>query len=442
MKKFKGIHMYIEIKNFNDVVENEQKKTGKVTKSIHLLNTYFSSIERYCSKNGYKLQIEKITGSRLHLYTEEDITQSINSVIEVTCYSYKLSKRIISEISKYNGLDELSIRIGAAYGKYYDYVFDYENNDEYTSIGYACNYSAKILNITNEYYFSVDSDIYNILNPVFKKSFIRKTISTMPDHFYYSSSLKDIYSIFTKNDKVEKAIDEDIENANKIKLSDIEFSEIRDSINFDNITVENCKSFSGVALFIDIRDFSKQFDKDDINLDEMAAKTKNVLELMYKEVIRNKGTHIQFQGDREFAIYYSVNPATACKNAIITGLHLIDNVKSFNISVGVGSSYGKLYITKIGLRNNKDNIVLGKTVNDADENEDSNANKNWMVISEDMYQKIKDNKALADLFDYNNEKHFYYTSRGYQNYCNLYEHYRLKENNKNNNYNGAWGNGL
>ena len=50
MKRRKGIHFYINIRNFNNIILDEEAMTGNVTHSLHALDTFFSSIENYGKK--------------------------------------------------------------------------------------------------------------------------------------------------------------------------------------------------------------------------------------------------------------------------------------------------------------------------------------------------------------------------------------------------------
>ena len=46
MNKKKGLHFYINISNFNDILEKEEEdKQTEPKHAIHALDTYFSSIE-------------------------------------------------------------------------------------------------------------------------------------------------------------------------------------------------------------------------------------------------------------------------------------------------------------------------------------------------------------------------------------------------------------
>lgn len=44
MQKFEGIHFYVNVANFNEVVIDEETKNGKVNHSIHALDTFFSAL--------------------------------------------------------------------------------------------------------------------------------------------------------------------------------------------------------------------------------------------------------------------------------------------------------------------------------------------------------------------------------------------------------------
>ena len=84
MHKFEGIHFYVNVANFNEVVIDEETKNGKVNHSIHALDTFFSGIESFGKKNfPEKFVIEKITGARLHMYVVDDVNEAYEIVEEV-----------------------------------------------------------------------------------------------------------------------------------------------------------------------------------------------------------------------------------------------------------------------------------------------------------------------------------------------------------------------
>ena len=74
MQRQVGIHFYINIANYNSIILDEENRTGQVTHAIHALDTFFSSVESF-GKKYFKdsFVVEKITGSRLHMYVIGDL---------------------------------------------------------------------------------------------------------------------------------------------------------------------------------------------------------------------------------------------------------------------------------------------------------------------------------------------------------------------------------
>lgn len=437
MFRKEGIHFYINIMNYNDVIEIEERKTGNVTHSIHALDTYFSSVERYASGICENLTIEKITGSRLHMYVEKnEISKAFEDVWRISVYARSLSKYMSENIAKYQSLDKFHIQIGASFGDFYEFIFKKDSLEELTTIGYAANFAAKLQNLTKENHLSISQNIYNSLKKEdIKSQFKRvdcKKIQKYGQSFYYEILLKESNKHFN-----EKRFTDVLEIANKVNLGDIHFSEARDLISFDNLSMREVKKLHGIPLFADVRGFTTLFDKDDSNLKEMANKTTQILSSMHNIVIKNKGTHIQFQGDREVALFHDYSSYSCCKDAILAGLRLIDSVENFGVSIGIGESYGKLYATRIGARGHKDNLLIGKVVNLADSLEDDCAKEKELVISKELYDLINiNNKNLSSIFKFRDG--YYVTTWGYKKYLEKTSYEHLEKNNEKKNYNGAW----
>lgn len=150
MQKFEGIHFYVNVANFNEVVIDEESKNGKVNHSIHALDTFFSGIESFGKKNfPEKYVIEKITGARLHMYVVDDVNEAYEIVEEVVKFAGDLSRYLNSDIAKYKTLLDFKIQVGACFGSFYNYEFKRQNADEETTIGYAANYAAKLQGLCN-----------------------------------------------------------------------------------------------------------------------------------------------------------------------------------------------------------------------------------------------------------------------------------------------------
>ena len=178
MRRYQGIHFYINITNFNDILLDEEAKTRKVTRSLHALDTFFSSIEAYAKKEyPTTLVIEKITGARLHLYVVDGIIPAFQAVKTVSAYAYKLCGFINKEIPKYQMLSDFHINIGVAYGRFYDFEFTTkEGFSESTTIGHAANYAAKLQAKAGVGKLNISEDIYSVLS-AYEKNTVMTAIS-------------------------------------------------------------------------------------------------------------------------------------------------------------------------------------------------------------------------------------------------------------------------
>ncbi len=445
-----GFHVYINITNYNEIILDEEEKTKRVTRSLHALDTFFSEIERFGKTHfSNTFVIEKITGSRLHFYVIDDIPNGYNVVKHIAAFAYKFSKCINYEIGKYRNLKDFLINIGCDYGCFYDFEFATESGYiETTTIGYSANYAAKLQALTANCCISVSKDIYDSIRPedancyhILSHAALRK----YQQQFYYSSELENIYKPLCSY--IDKSISFAKENANSVNLSEIDFSGVRKMLDYTSLSKTNCKLINGIPVFADVRGFTSKFNKDDINLDEMYAKTKNVLSAMYEVSTKYNGVHVQFQGDRELSLYHNIQgdyidgvlqPDKKCfKSAVLGAMRMIDAVKPYQLNIGVGADFGRLFAAKIGVRGAKDNLLIGETVINADLMEDSCADKDQIAITDRVYQGLlKEDSILAKIFQKNDS--YYITTVGYNEYKKEQSYIDLDSNTQNGTYNGAW----
>lgn len=448
MRKQIGLHFYINIINFNQIITDEESKTTTVTHSIHALDTFFSCVESYSKRLSSKLIIEKITGSRLHMYILDDLLPSFQVVKAVSVYAYKLAQYINSEIPKYKSLLDFNINIGVAYGRFYE--FDYNINDnisELTTIGYSANFAAKLQALSGTNKISISEKIYNHIPIEERDLYIRvneESIKKYDQDCYFTCHLTKINSpILISDSELIKAR----EYANSDNLKDIEFTGVRVPLSFSNLSKTQCKELDGIPVFADVRGFTSQFDENDSNLEEMAYKTQSILASMYKACTNHGGIHIQFQGDRELALFHNVpehtlngvlQPEMKCfKSAVLASMRMIDEVKNHSVHIGVGADFGRLFATKIGARNEKDNILLGETVIKADIMEDLNAGEDQVAITPEVYIGLKnEDNYLANKFK--RVGNYYITTIGYKEYLQNASYRQQSKNTSQNNYNGAW----
>ena len=166
--------------------------------------------------------------------------------------------------------------------------------------------------------------------------------------------------------------------AEKNNLGAVNFSDARVPVDFEQLSLLNAKKVNGVMLYADIRNFTQKVDN--TPLDEIETFTERVLKGMYCCVNSNDGLHVQFQGDRESGIFhhFKEREENFIIDALITAMKLLDFVDAENnsknhkehLDIGIGCSIGDIYFSRIGIKNNKFNIAMGETVQEADYAED------------------------------------------------------------------------
>lgn len=438
MKKLQGVHFYVNVRNFNDVIIKEEENTGKVKHAIHALDTYFSSIESFGKKFfPNEFVVEKITGSRLHMYVLGDVKETYTIVTEVVGYASNLAIYLNNDIPKYKSLTRFDVQVGACFGNFYSFEFKRNNADEETSIGYAANYAAKLQGLCQNEHFVISASIFDALSSDEQNKYTKRDNSSIHKYgeiCYYEAQIMKI----TGNLAHEEELKMCKEYANSINLTDMNFRSPNKMVRFNDLSKTEGKEISGIPLFADIRGFTSKFDSEDANLEQMTDLTQKILTMMYNQIEKNNGIHVQFQGDREFALFHNYGNYECYEDAVKAGLNLIDAVKEFEVSIGVGQSFGKMFAAKIGARGEKDFLLTGSTVIEADKNEDENAKENQLVISSDIYEALKVKKPNW-ICAFQKKEDYYYTSIGYEELLISIETEQLKENNRCNNYNGAWG---
>lgn len=451
MQKLEGVHFYVNIRNFDNIIIDEETKTGNVTHAIHALDTYFSSVESY-GKRMYPttLTVEKITGARLHLYIVDNVLSAYKTVKAVSAFAYRLAGFINKGIPKYKTLLDFSIQVGVAWGKFYDFEFTTrEGFSETTTIGYAANYAAKLQALTKLSKISISSDVFNSIPDTEKDEYEKvedSSINKYGQDCYYTMHLSKLKS-------PEAITDEDLEAvkkyANNVNLSDIDYADVRQLLSFENLSKTQCKKINGIPVFADVRGFTSQFNEDDSNLEEMTVKTQMVLNAMYSTTVNHGGAHVQFQGDRELSLYHNVpegmtngikRAEVKCyKSAVLAAMRMIDVVKPYKVHIGVGEDFGRLFATKIGARGEKDNILLGTTVITADQMEDKQAGEDQLAITRSLYDGLKaEDINLAKQFKVTTDG-FYITTIGFAQYKQNLAFIKQQKDTAGSRYNGAWG---
>ena len=451
MQLLQGLHIYINIDNFNDILAIEEKNTKTINHSLHALDTFFSLIESYGKRIYPKtFEIEKITGARLHLYIRDELDFASRAMQTIALYAYWLCDLMNNDIPKYKTLGYFRISIGAAWGRFYiSKVITDDGYSEETTIGHVANYAAKLQTRATQGCICIDEDIFESLPNTVKQKCEKRTDSKIKEYghgCYYITHLSNLQSSMTITQRDKEYAEQ---RANSINLKDIEYTGVRMQLDFQDLSTKQCKWMNGIPVFADIRGFTSQFAEDDSNLEVMVNKTTQILREMYRTTTVHGGVHVQFQGDRELSLYHNI-PARVqneadqverlCyKPAVLGAMRLIDAVKPYSVHIGVGQDFGRLFATRIGARGEKDNILLGRTVIKADYMEDKNAGNDQIAITPEIYNGLlAEDKNLARQFK-KDEGGNYITTIGHGEYLRAIMFNKQKGNSTNGRYNKAWG---
>lgn len=419
MDKTKGVHLYVNIKNLMDVINQEEEKDDDLKRTLHRLQTYFVGHSKLIKQYGAK--VEKYTSGRSHVVFElnDDSDMTYESILETAVACFIFNNKIFNNLSKYASYPSFSVHAGMDYGDYFDYYIDDNiNSEEYTTIGGVANNSAKIQSYSPKDYIYITQKFMDELSTDLRGKFIELT-EEEKEGFSEKIRSKKFYKAHYKNifdedymEEIEEGLD-DIkkrveDEANGLNLKDITFESCTKQLSFDGLSlkgkskrIEEC----GV-ICADIRGFTKLFNINDQNLDDLKDVMEKIYNIMGSVINDTEGTKVQYQGDRIVAVYnhfiggeddiVRMLKAAFTLNSKIQELNnnaeVQQNLNNRKISIGIGCSLGKVIATRLGLNGDKHNMVLSESYKRANKCEDEYAESNEVVIWKHLKEEI-DNKA-------------------------------------------------
>lgn len=423
MDKKTGVHFYISVKNLDEIIKKEESIDDDLKRTLHRLQTYFVGLTKLISDSGAK--VEKYTAGRAHIVFEINKDDKVDdSIVETICSCFIYVNEIFNSLSKYSQYNKFSVHAGVDYGDYYDY----EIEEEITSIGSVANISAKIQSYAAKNYLYATKKFIEKLDNSISDKFSRLDNTEYKD-LYDKVKIKNIYEVkysdIFDNDKNEELLKklEDVkekveDESKKINLKDIKFEDVVKKISFDNLSLrgKNKRISDAAIICADIRGFTKLFTVSDSNLDDLKEVMQEIYSIMGSVVDEFNGTLIQYQGDRLVAIYHDydsekdyiirvLEAALTLKDKIIELAKDEEIKKKLNnkeISIGIGCSIGKVIATRLGRYGSKDNMILGEAYKYANKSEDEYADKKEVVIYKTLKEKIE---SIADDNDNENIKY-------------------------------------
>ena len=442
MRAYNGIHFYINLNNLNKIIKDDEKSHDDLCRTFHALNTFTATMEKFANEFG-DVEVEKFTTSRLHFYIPIDNNDNTvtTEMLELVAFS-KVLTNFINKNSKYQSLIDFKIGAGADYGKYTEFKFtDAESQlEEMTTIGAPANRAAKLQSLCADGKFLISKEVLNRLPIPMRSLFFGNGEATKElarkytDLTAYEADVDSIHSRLSDSyiSREQRSLEYASSVVQSLNLAEMNISDTNKQLEFNNLSIKNSKSIeSATILFSDIRGFTQRVDES--NLSEMKQLTKIVLEMMNKAVRRRDGVHVQFQGDRESAVFNQYNSesddyvlrAVLCAMQMLDKLDELNNGRDDKLNIGIGCAVGNTFATRIGMRGNKFNVVMGETVKEADDAEDNVAGthiyspQTEIAITEEMYKYLtnlpgKDSEFIKESFKeriYKGKKYYISTTR-------------------------------
>lgn len=192
------------------------------------------------------------------------------------------------------------------------------------------------------------------------------------------------------------------EECSKFPISHFDLFEPKERIDFERLGVRTAK-LDAVSFFADLSGFTK--------LVAEAADKRDLLRCLHAvraemhQVVRADydGDHIQYQGDRIQGLFYdaaassryvskSFEAAAAMQSVMKVCQEMLPTLAEVGMTVGI--DHGRVLVTYLGLKGNRDIVVLGESVPAASALQDG-AKPGQTKVSKTVHDKLEDDlKAL------------------------------------------------
>lgn len=420
-----GLHLYIGLKNLNDVIDKkeEQQEMPLVSEFVsEFLGGSRDYINKLTGDDRVRVHVEKLTGDRIHVVfgnpatIPNDFFSVVNGISSlVDC---------LNQAQKMKNLPNISVNMGADFGDYEDMPIRYFDAPDFieepNTIGYPANEAAKVqekanageIRLTNRAMAALRleklNEIYDTTGwyQSFQKRYVDTHIysQTIHDYLEGNHSLRMVFD----SEASQRSLLSEAVNGLRQKLSSLpsaSLNERRERTQDSATLTTRMTSFKGFVIYADIRHSTKLLARWPQGSGQSQSLCSNILQRIYammKTVLGNECDHIQVQGDRETAIL--IVPSEDDKERAEILLRTIFGLLKGNgdiflseglsdpgetLPIGVGVSYGIFHARKIGGSEEKENYLCGSVVNAANDAEGDGAkDDNTIALTPEAYDHI------------------------------------------------------
>jgi class 3 adenylate cyclase len=370
-----GVHLYLEVVNLQqhlDEAGEDKEKLRKLLRHLHVYQRVLTSL-LYETEGAEKIHFQ---GARLHavFYKPYDTTDVKNPALkrlgaanQFVSQAKELSKLVTAETGF-----SFSLEAGIENGDTIATVNGRGGSRELLFVGEAANVAAKVLTgkAGTTYGAAATPLVPNLPAP-----------AALPERW-------------------EKTVQEE---CSKFPISHFDLFTPEERIDFERLGVRTAK-LNAASFFADLSGFTK--------LVAEAADKRDLLRCLHAvraemhQVVRAdyEGDHIQYQGDRIQGLFYEAAASSRYVSKSFEAAAAMQSVMKVcrdmfptlgNVGITVGVDHGRVLVTYLGLKGNRDIVVLGESVPAASTLQNG-AKPGQTKISKAVYDKLEE--TLQALF--------------------------------------------
>lgn len=409
VREVDGSHVYLNIKNIDALIEDAGNNKDNQRKLIRALNTLLRA-QNAIFKEQHIIQVQS---AKLHLinykpYEEQDkiCLGSVVASISYISFIHDIFNDVFSDLNKFqcNG--------GSSFGKFYVANIGKRADRELISLGSSANWGAKILDasgnltVTEETYFLLPEDLKKIFfkEKVKNREVYSSTISRWSDY----PDLQKKYATDYDPESL-KALIEDYKAS--LPLSEIDITGTNQQIDFKDLSARNVKRFHSVTLFCDLDGFTNyvgEAEKED-TLKELIRLFHGIRYELQNVIEDFGGTAVQHRGDCVIATFNLPidddkkdekieNVVQAAAGLLWSMGELNKYFKGYpNLKLAIGIDGGTIVATKLGTNGDKDKILIGGSVTNAELLQQENTAGTEITITKSQFDVLK-NQTLKKHF--------------------------------------------
>lgn len=366
-RRVAGVHLYLDVTSFSDDLDAAKENSSKLQKLLRDAHLYQRLMRALLRDFEGSVRVH-FQGMRLHAVfhkpydTEQNAdAERVRIAMEFVSQARELAALLSAEVDRVFELEagmESGITIAARNGQ--------KNARELMFVGDAANQAAKILTGVSGDRFGTEAE---------------KLKSTATP-----AELPKKWKQLVKDEVAEHPV------------SSFETFEPEVALDIENLGHRTADLRPGISFFADIKGFTRHVA--DLKSDAEKIEALRVLHAvrgeMHAVAARGyDGDFVQYQGDRLQTIHYEakgtrtyVSKVVEAAAAMRRAFELCRDELEFTLDVTMGGASGRTFVTRIGVKGDKELIALGRSVSRASELQDGVETGGTVAVNQALWELL------------------------------------------------------